>query len=218
VRGWAEPVVDEHGAVHYNHEPHDDLFGHGTACAGIIHRIAPEAEIYSIRVLGRTLSGRGATFLAGLRWAIEQGMDVVNLSLGTTRPEFAAPLHELADAAYFQRTALVTAANNLPVASYPSLFATVVSVACYASAPEDDPLAFYCNPSPPVEFGAPGIDIRVAWLDGGMITATGNSFAAPHLTGVIALLRGKHPELTPAETKAVLRALARNARPVDRPG
>src|SRR5687768_11790216 len=55
VRGWAEPVVDDEGAVRYESAPHTDLFGHGTACAGVIHRIAPDAELYSVRVLGTGL-------------------------------------------------------------------------------------------------------------------------------------------------------------------
>jgi subtilisin family serine protease len=107
---------------------------------------------------------------------------------------------------------MVTAANNMPEPSFPSLFAAVLSVACHAEAKGDDPLEFYCNPDPPVEFGAPGIDVRVAWARGGYSTMTGNSFAAPHITGIVALLLSKHPRLRPYEVKAVLAALARNAR------
>src|SRR4030095_13167322 len=61
-----------------------DVSGHGTACAGIIHSIAPEAEIYSVRVLGRSMGGRAIQFAAGLDWAIENDMHVVNLSLSTS--------------------------------------------------------------------------------------------------------------------------------------
>ncbi len=69
---------------------------------------------------------------------------------------------------------------------------------------------FYYNPRPPVEFGAPGIDVRVAWAGGGSITATGNSFAAPHITGIAARIPGKHPGLTLFQMKTVLRALSAN--------
>jgi subtilisin family serine protease len=217
VRGWAEPVMDEHGAISYREEPHGDLFGHGTACAGIIHAIAPEAELYSIRVLGRRLSGKGAIFAAGLRWAIDHGMHVVNLSLGTTNRDHFSLFHELVDEAYYRRVVLVSAANNMPVISYPSLYSTVVSVACCELEADAGPFAYYGNPSPPVEFGAAGIDVRLAWLNGGYITATGNSFAAPRLTGLVALLLAKHPDLTPFQVKTVLRALARNAQPAERP-
>jgi len=217
VRGWVEPVVDDEGAVTYDDAPHGDLFGHGTACAGVVHGIAPEAELYSVRVLGTGLTGRALMFAAGLRWAIDNDMHVVNLSLGTTSRDHFQLFHELVDEAYYRSTVLVTAANNMPVLSAPSLYAAVVSVACHEEARVEDPLDFYCNPSPPVEFGASGIDVRLAWLSGGYITGTGNSFAAPRLTGVVALLRGKHPHLTPFEVKTLLRALARNVRPPPAP-
>jgi subtilisin family serine protease len=208
VRGGAV-VVEKDGQITYEEGPHDDAFGHGTACASIIHGIAPEAELYSVRVLGATLSGSGGMFAAGLRWAIEHDMQVLNLSLGTTKREFYAMLHELADAAYFKNAVLVTAANNFPQPSFPSMYASVVSVACHEG---KDPFIFYYNPSPPVDFGAPGIDIEVAWRGGGHISTTGNSFAAPHISGIVALILGKHPELTPFQVKTVLRATAANMR------
>ena len=77
--------------------PHADLYGHGTACAGIIRGLAPACEIYSVRVLGASLSGRGAVFAAGLAWAIEQQMDVVNLSLSTRSRALVEMFYELVD-------------------------------------------------------------------------------------------------------------------------
>lgn len=206
VNGYVSITEGPDGLV-YDTVPHGDVYGHGTACAGIIRSIAPDCDLYSIRVLGPALTGRGAIFVAGLRWAIEQGMRVCNLSLGTTKKDFFAVLHELTDLAYFNNVILVAAANNMPVPSFPSMYASVISVASYEG---QDPYVFYYNPKPPVEFGAPGIDVRVAWLDGTFITATGNSFAAPHITGIVAKILGKHPDLTPFQTKTVLRALAAN--------
>ncbi|HZB07825.1 MAG TPA: S8 family serine peptidase [Rubrobacter sp.] len=184
-----------------------DSYGHGTACAGIIRSIASGCELYSVKVLGSRLTGRGTTFAAGLQWAIENGMDVANISMGTTKKNFFGALHNLADRAYFQNTVLITAANNMPVPSFPSLYASVISVASHEG---QDPYTFYYNPEPPVEFGAPGIDVRVAWAEGGWITATGNSFAAPHVTGIVARILGKHPNLTLFQMKTILRALSTN--------
>ena len=206
VSGYVAISQSEEGLV-FDTAPHEDLFGHGTACAGIIRGFAPDCELYSVRVLGAGLIGRGAIFAAGLRWAIEQGMHVCNLSLGTTKADFFGVLHELADLAYFRRVALVTAANNMPRPSFPSVYASVISV---ASHDEPDTERFYYNPNAPVEFGARGIDVRVAWQDGEWISSTGNSFAAPHITGIVARILGKHPSLTPFQLKAVLRALAAN--------
>jgi len=206
IAGYAA-ITEKDGTVTVDTAPHRDLFGHGNACAGIIRSLAPDCEIYSVRVLGPMLAGRGAVFAAGLRWAIENGMQVCNMSLGTTRKEFFSVLHELADLAYFRGVMLVTAANNNPVPSFPSVYASVISVASHDRS--DDDLVYY-NPDPPVEFGALGIDVHVAWRDNGFMTATGNSFAAPHVTGIVARILGKHPALTVFEMKAVLRALAAN--------
>ena len=103
-------------------------------------------------------------------------MQVVNLSLSSKSERLFGPLHEIADAAYFGGTLLVSAANNQPGPTYPSQYASVVSVAAREG---DDPLALAYNPRPPVEFGARGIDVDVAWSGGGSMVATGNSFAAP---------------------------------------
>jgi subtilisin len=187
--------------------PHEDLFGHGTACAGIIRSLAPDCELYSVRVLGAGLTGRGTVFAAGVQWAIDNGMDVVNISMSTRRPAMFSTFHRIADRAYFAGTVLVSAINNVPVPSYPSEFASVISV---ASAPGEGPYALTYNPHPPVEFGAPGVSIELAWLGGSTTRATGNSFAAPRVAGLVTLLKSKHPNLTPFEVKTVLRAVATN--------
>jgi subtilisin len=196
------------GSVRREEGPHDDLFGHGTACAGIIRRVAPEARLHSIRVLGERLSGKGLVFAAGLEWAIEHNFRVVNMSLSTSREDYFALFHELADRAYFKGVMLVCAVNNVPAPSYPSQYASVFSVAAHE---RNDPFGFDYNPTPPVEFGAPGINVTVGWKDGASIVTTGNSFAAPHIAGLIARLLSKHPELTPFQVKTVLHAVADNA-------
>jgi subtilisin len=182
-----------------------DVVGHGTACAGIIHELAPGADIVSVRVLGPDNRGKGAVFAAGLEWAIERGAAVVNLSLSSRSEALMGVFHDLADRAYFANVLLVCAANNVPGPSYPSLFASVVSVAAHDV---PDARTWYYNPRPPVEFGARGVDVEVAWRDGGWIVATGNSFAAPHVAGLAALVRAKHPTASPFEVKAILAATA----------
>ena len=189
-------VVDDAGT---------DVVGHGTACAGIVHALAPAADIVSVRVLGPDNRAHGLAFAAALEWLIGEGIGIANLSLSSKRESLFAAFHDLADQAYFANSLLVGAANNLPGPSYPSLFASVVSVAAHDVR---DPWTWYYNPRPPVEFGAWGVDVPVAWRDGGRIVATGNSFAAPHITGLAALLRSKYPSTTPFEIKAMLAATA----------
>jgi subtilisin len=197
----AEEVISTEG-------PHDDLFGHGTACAGIIRRAAPDATVWSVRVLGSRLTGKGVVFAAGLRWAIREGVRVINLSLSTGREDYFGLFHEIADEAAFAGVVLVCAANNVPAPTYPAQFSSVISVAAHDGR---DPFSIDASPAPPVDFGAPGIDVEVPWLSGSTIVSTGNSFAAPHVTGLVARLLSKHPYLTPYEVKTVLRAVASNA-------
>ncbi len=207
VQGAVEITVDEQGNPVASPDEEGDLCGHGTACAGVIRQLAPECEIHSVRVLGAGYTGSGPILLGGLRWAVEQGFDVVNMSLSTTKRQFAEVLHELADKAYFNRTILVASAHNMPVQSYPWRFSSVISVGSHS---EPDSLRFYYNPNPPVEFFARGLDVELAWMDGTTIRATGNSFATPHMSGICALLLSKHPELTPFQLKSVLHLIANN--------
>jgi subtilisin family serine protease len=201
--------VSEEGETIVSDDDEGDLCGHGTACAGIVRSFAPGCELTSARVLGAGYTGSGEVLLGGLRWAVDEGFDVVNMSLSTTKKKFAAELHDIADAAYFKGTTLVASAHNMPVESYPWRFAAVVSVGSHEDA---DPYVYYANPEPPVEFFARGVDLHVAWLDGETIVSTGNSFATPHLTGICALIRSQHPELTPYQLKSVLYLTATNVK------
>ncbi|MFN2484465.1 MAG: S8 family serine peptidase [Candidatus Limnocylindria bacterium] len=186
-----------------------DMFGHGTACGSIILSLAPDVDLVSVRVLGGDLRGKGAAFARGLEWTVERGVQVANLSLSSKSEALFPIFHEIVDEAYFKSVALVSAANNVPGASYPSLFSSVFSVAAHDV---PDPWHFYYNPSPPVEFGAWGVQVPTAWKDRGTMSAVGNSFAAPHIAGLVALILSKHPGLTPFEVKAILAAVADNPR------
>jgi len=113
----------------------------------------------------------------------------------------------LADLAYSKNVFLVCAANNMPTASFPPVYASVISVACHDL---QGPYLFYYNAHPPVEFGAPGIDVRVPWRGGKWLTTSGNSFAAPHITGLVTKILSKHKGMNVFQMKAVLRSLAAN--------
>ena len=197
----------ENDEVTASDDTEGDVSGHGTACAGIVRRLAPEASISSVRVLGANFTGSGSVLLGGLRYAIEQGFDVINMSLSTTKKPFASVLHELADSAYFKRTVLVASAHNMPVESYPWRFSSVISVGSHE---DPDPLAFYYNPNPPVEFFGRGVNVEVPWLGGRTLTVSGNSFATPHISSICALILSKHPDLTPFQLKSVLYLTATN--------
>jgi subtilisin len=199
IRDDEEVIVEE--------DEEGDVSGHGTACAGIVRTLAPECSISSVRVLGSNSKGSGAVLLGGLRHAVDEGFDVINMSLSTTKKPFAGVLHELADSAYFRRTVLVASAHNMPVESYPWRFSSVISVGSHE---EPDSLAFFYNPNPPVEFFGRGVNVEVPWLGGRTVKVSGNSFATPHLSAICSLILAKHPELTPFQLKSVLYLTATN--------
>jgi subtilisin len=184
-----------------------DAAGHGTACAGIITEIAPDAELYSIKVLGANASGSGEMFLAGLDYAIKQRMHIINLSLGTTKSQYHGRLHDLLDRAYHAGCIVVAAANNLPQPSFPSVFSS--SLVSVVKDEGQDPFNFGYRYGEVIELVAPGVQVRTTWPGGGYRQLTGNSFACPQIVGVIALIMEAYPTLTPFQVKTILYAIAR---------
>ncbi|MEP6705767.1 MAG: S8 family serine peptidase, partial [Acidobacteriota bacterium] len=154
--------------------------------------------------------GDGQAFLGGLEYAIKNRYRVINLSLGTTKPQFFAPLHDLLDRAYQAGCVVVAAANNLPQPSFPSIFSS--SLISVVKSSETDPLNFGFNFGEVIELTAPGVKIRTAWPNGGHRSLTGNSFACPHIVGVVAKLLERQPDLTPFQVKSALYAIARRNR------
>ncbi|HVQ56850.1 MAG TPA: S8 family serine peptidase [Pyrinomonadaceae bacterium] len=183
-----------------------DSAGHGTACAGIISRIAPDAKFSSIKVLGAGGLGDGYAFLGGLEYAIKERYKVINLSLGTTKPQFFSPLHDLLDRAYQASCIVVAAANNLPQPSFPSVFSS--SLISVIKSEMTDPMKFGFHFGEVIELTAPGVNVRAPWPGGGHRSLTGNSFACPHIAGIIALLLEKDPNLTPFHVKSALYSIA----------
>jgi subtilisin len=199
-------AVEEGGTITFRPSTLGDRAGHGTACAGIIASIAPDVELYSIKVLGASFSGSGDMFLAGVDYAIKKKLQVVNLSLGTTKSAFFAPLHELIDRAYVAGTILVAAANNLPQASFPSIFSS--SIVSVVKREGGDPFNFGYRYGEVIELVAPGVQVQAAWPGGGYRQMTGNSFACPYIVGIIALILEAYPNLTPFQVKTILYAIA----------
>jgi subtilisin len=206
VRESVEAVAED-GKINFRPSTSGDQAGHGTACAGIITSIAPNAELYSVKVLGPNASGSGDMFLVGLDYAIKQKFQVINLSLGTTKRDYFGPLHDLLDRAYHAGCVVVAAANNLPYPSYPSIFSSsIVSVVKRAGA---DPFNFGYRYGNVIELVAPGVEVKTTWPGGGYRQLTGNSFACPYIVGIIALLMEAYPNLTPFQVKTILYAIAK---------
>src|ERR1700704_2216077 len=203
-------AVAEDGKIDFRPSTSGDQAGHGTACAGIIASVAPEAELYSVKVLGPKASGSGDMFLVGLDYAIKQKFRIINLSLGTTKRDFFAPLHDLLDRAYQSGCIVVSAANNLPYPSYPSIFSS--SVVSVVKRSGGDPFNFGYRYGQVIEVVAPGGEVTNTWPGGGYRQLTGNSFACPYIVGIIALIVEAYPNLTPFQVKSILFTIAQRNR------
>jgi subtilisin family serine protease len=203
-------AVAQDGKIDFRPSTSGDQAGHGTACAGIIASVAPEAELYSVKVLGPKASGSGDMFLVGLDYAIKQKFKVINLSLGTTKRDFFGPLHDLLDRAYQAGCIVVSAANNLPYPSYPSIFSS--SVVSVVKRSGGDPFNFGYRYGQVIEVVAPGVEVTTTWPGGGYRQLTGNSFACPYIVGIIALIVEAYPNLTPFQVKSILFTIAQRNR------
>ena len=147
-------------------EPVDRL-GHGTAVAGAIRQWAPDAALYSVRVFDRRLSANIETLLRALDWCREQGMDIVNLSLGT-----ANPAHRERFLGALGPKPLVFSPAGLLPGSLPDVIAVAADPACPRDTFRYDHDVFFASPYPrpipgvPVEGNLSGVSFAVANLTG----------------------------------------------------
>lgn len=207
----------------------NDDNGHGTHVAGIVAAVdneigvigvAPEAHLYAVKVLNNRGSGYTSDVIAGIDWAVNNGMQVVNMSLGSASDVQA--LHDAVDAAYAAGVVLVAAAGNSGDGDgstnevvYPAKYSSVIAVAATAS---DDSTPTWSSEGAEVELAAPGVSIRSTWNDGLYNTISGTSMATPHAAGTVALVLATAVPLIydadsdgvwdPAEVRATLQATA----------
>jgi subtilisin len=166
--------------------------GHGTHVAGIIAAedndigvvgVAPLASLYAVKVLNKSGSGYISDIIAGIEWAVDNGMDVANMSLGTNSD--VQSFHDACDAAADAGLLLVAAAGNDGGAvDYPGAYSSVIAV---AATDINDARASWSSYGPEVLLAAPGVSVLSTWKGGGYKTISGTSMAAPHVTGTLAL-------------------------------
>ena len=204
-KAFGAEVVD--GKCTINEEPvpaNHDAFGHGTAVASIIVKLAPNARLADYRVLGRDNTGAGEALLTALKHAVEADYKVINMSLAA-KADFGPRLQPLCDAAYRKGQIIVAAKRNMPLVDqgYPAeLTASVISVD-RKNFPTQMVVGY--QPASVIEFAGHGDDVTVAAPGGGYTTKTGTSFATPAIAGIVCLLLGAYPDLRPFEIKAFLR-------------
>lgn len=189
-----------------------DVFGHGTAVAYIIHKLAPKASLGSFRVLGERLSSRTVVIREGVRQAMDAGYDILNCSFGCGVKEHIFQYKDWIDEAYLKGIHIVAACNNIDVRKpeWPGFFPSVITVNMAKISVEHE---FFHVPGNLVEFAAGGVDVETAWRGKQMRRVSGSSFAAPRVTALLARLLSVFRTLHPLEAKALLLNLAEDWRP-----
>lgn len=193
----------------------DDPAGHGTHVAGIVGArasnglgmagIAPAVTLMAVRYSGPKELGTEATLAAGLRYAADNGAQIVNLSVsGIGR---SPALRDVVGA--HPRTLFVAAAGNdsarIPAPSYDPCTIPKRNVICVASTDYRDGLSSFSNYGlSQADLGAPGTLIFSTLPDDFYELKSGTSMATPMVAGAAAILLSERPELAPSELRAIL--------------
>lgn len=184
----------------------NDAYGHGTAVASIIAKIAPNARFIDMRVLGPENTGSGQELIAALERSVKEQWRVINMSLAASA-SIGQRIAPLCERAYYQNQVIVAARRNQPIEDdgFPAEFSSSIGVDLKGFR---SPFKYLFRGGRPIEYVAAGDRVTVAAAGGGYTTKSGTSFATPAISGLCALLLGAFPKLRPFELKAVLKAHA----------
>jgi len=215
--GWAQELVDYRiqkgiGLVDPEDELHlkyssdcNDRNGHGTSCAELILRIAPDALIYPVKVFGKRIETSANILIEGILWAIKNELKILNISLGTLLPEALEPLYKVCEIAKQKGMILVASKSNTDRMSYPAIFENVIGV---ESGNFDNMFEYEIQVEEGIECKAKGIYPNIYCLNGIRNRLGGNSFAAPAITGIISLFVEIFPELDTEHIRGILQKYA----------
>ncbi|WP_254389747.1 S8 family serine peptidase [Streptomyces sp. AC550_RSS872] len=215
-----------------------DKFGHGThvasiaagtgaaspaGSAGKYKGVAPGADLLNGKVLNDNGEGDDSGIVAGMEWAVEQGADIVNLSLGGRDTPEIDPMEAAVNKLSAEKGVLfaIAAGNSGPESvGSPGSAEAALTV---GAVDDRDVLAPFSSTGPRIGDGgikpdvtAPGVDITAASAKGsvieqeegenppGYLTIEGTSMATPHVAGAAAILKQQHPDWTYAELKGAL--------------
>jgi thermitase len=181
----------------------DDEVGHGTHVTGIIASqglampigVVPKCRILPVRVLAamdrngkKVGAGLVDNINAGIKWAVDQGAHVINMSLGIPHTGGGLPHQEVVDYAKHKGVTIVAASGNdgQEALYYPGALPHVIAVGAFS---ESGSIANFSTYGKQVSLVAPGTNIYSTYLDDDYSFSTGTSHASPFVAGAVALLK-----------------------------
>ncbi|WP_439646643.1 S8 family peptidase [Piscibacillus salipiscarius] len=200
----------------FGDSPYNDGNGHGTHVAGTVAAlnnnsgvlgVAPSANLYAVKVLDGNGSGSYAGIAEGIEWAIQNNMDIINMSLGGSQS--SSILKDYADYAYYNAGILVVAAAGnsgnswgwSDTVGYPAKYDSVIAV---AAVDQNNNRASFSSHGPAVELAAPGVNIYSTMPGNSYDSLNGTSMASPHVAGVAAQVWQAKPHLSNSQLRSLL--------------
>ncbi len=192
----------------------DDSTGHGISLMGIIaaqrekgclQGIAPNAKVYSVKVLDRENTAPVSRIISGIYWCIENNIDVLNMSFGMS--EYSAALEEAVQDAKEAGIIMVAAVGNhgdsTSTIDYPAAFPEVIAVGATNG---ENQITEFTSKGEGIDILAPGEKIWTSGFFGGITTVDGTSIATAHVTGAVAQLLEKIPKADSTFIRQLLKA------------
>lgn len=214
------PDLSVKGGASFVGGDYSDGNGHGTHVAGTVAALnntigvlgaAYSADLYAVKVLNNGGSGSISGIVSGIEWSVNNGMHIINMSLGSS--SYSKTLEDACNAAYAKNVLLVAAAGNSGNSagtgdnvSYPARYASVIAVAATDSS---DRRAGFSSTGPDVELAAPGVGIYSTYKNS-YSTLSGTSMASPHVAGTAALVKAANPVLTNTQIRQILQSTTVN--------
>lgn len=188
------------GAVDMTGQSPEDKNGHGTWCLGAVGArgkmtgVAPECELYSVKVMRDDGTGDLKDIIAGLEWCLINGIDIISMSLSGPKPS-DSQYHQVIQELYKRGTLIVAAAGNWggdfpnhDTIGYPAEWPEVCAV---IAVDITKGLAGFSSRGAAAEIGAAGVEVWGLWPGGKYVKVSGTSMATPVISGAAALIQSK---------------------------